>query len=167
MHIVVFNTQRSRPDHQTSTLHEPLENISEEPTPTISLRFASKQVFLTALQSGQPNEMNCWPNVGKLHSRSILVSHVHTCYCKYLVSLSLSLSLWYGYSTFHCIMLHHITLDHHMHGIIFDWNLLKYKNCKGESKNTWTLNMFSVISMITWLVWPCDACDGTSRGLQR
>ena len=32
----------------TNSLHEPLENISEEPTPTISLRFASKQVFLTA-----------------------------------------------------------------------------------------------------------------------
>lgn len=51
-HIIAFNTQPSRLDHQTSTLHEPLENISEEPTPTISLRFASKQVFLTALQIG-------------------------------------------------------------------------------------------------------------------
>ena len=49
-HIIVFNTQPSRPDSQISTLHEPLENISEEPTPTIPLRFASEQVFLTALQ---------------------------------------------------------------------------------------------------------------------
>lgn len=40
------------------------------------------------------------------------------------------------------------------------WNIYKYKNCKGESKNKWTLNMWLV-----WFPWSLDSCGHVTQAM--